>query len=43
MCLPQGEPQIDGLLKCITLHWQMQEGPERLPGGSMPDLPFLVC
>jgi hypothetical protein len=43
MCLPQGEPQINGLLKCITLLWQMQEGTERLPGGSMPDLLFSVC
>jgi hypothetical protein len=43
MCLPQGEPQLDGLLKCITLLWQMQEGTERLPGGSTPDLVFPVC
>ena len=30
-------------MQCITLLWQMQEGTERLPGGSMPDLRFPVC
>jgi hypothetical protein len=41
-CLPHGEPRIYGLLKCIILLWQMQESIERLPGGNMPDILFLV-
>ena len=26
----QGEPEIDGLLACVTLLWQMLQGTERL-------------
>jgi hypothetical protein len=26
----QGEPEVDGLRKCVTRLWQMREGTERL-------------